>query len=288
MNHMAAPGTLPPTAPKGSVDFSVIGEAFDLYGKNWLAFSVFSLIMLVGYYAVSMIISLPRIMMNLANPVRPDPNDITGFMISQQIAGAPFTILTAIIGGAIFGLLFGGITLMTFKAMSGQRIDISDGFAVFSNIVPFGVAGSIITCLTTIGSYMCCIPGLIIGGLFLCTYPVIAYEKLGVMDAIKRSTNIGSKHILMLTLFVLVQGILIFVGALLCCIPVLATLPAAYICNVLIYRDLVGFGGPQSATVYPREGGGSMPGYETPRNDPAPPPPGDPEPPTDSQPPQGS
>lgn len=259
--------TSPPSSHRGSVDFAVISEAYEIVKNNLGPYIVIALLGIVASTAISTIISLPQTLAQMRNPP-PQTGDpmqqIIEQMTQQYTIGLPFTILNGIVSTGIIALMSVAIANMTIKAVQGKRIEVTDGFEAMKFFVPAFFVGIISWFLGQLGLLACLVGTLIIGGLLIPAYPIIVHERLGAIDAIKRSFNLMSNHVLMAAVFFLVQGLLSAVGALACCVGILFTIPMATACSTLIYRDVSGVsfsGEPTSATVYPREGGGNMPGY---------------------------
>lgn len=255
--------------PRGGIDFAVLSEGFELVSKNWVTYTVFSLLMLVANYAVSMIISLPFTIGNAINPPGPG-DDMVAFFVQQQLQSIPLTILTTVIGGVVTGLMMGGIAIVSLKLLRGEKAELGDAFNAFSMFAPLAVAGIVYNLSVTIGFYLCCIPGLIVGGLLMPLFPIIVNERLGLKDALSKSLTLTKNHLAMAAVFFLVQGIVAVLGVIACCVGFLFTYPVALACNTLIYRDLGGpvLGTPASPTNYPRSNDpgtpGSMPEYTDP------------------------
>lgn len=249
--------------PRGGVEFSVIGEAFELVKNNWQAYCIFSLVMIIATYAISMVITLP---MSMAQAMAPAAATSEAAM-AQAMASLPLNLLSNFVNNVVMAFLMAGVANMTLKAIRGEKPELADGFAVFNMFGPIALAGILYAICTTLGLLACCIGTFIVIGLLLPVYPIIIHERLGVMDAFKRSLELMGPHWLMAGVFSFVIGLVAGLGVLACCVGVFFTVPLAYACNTLIYRDVSGLTfGPNSATVYPRAGGGAMPGYSGPAN----------------------
>ncbi len=253
------------SGPKGTLDFAVIGEAFEIVKNNWMPYVVFSLIGIIASYAVSMIISLP---FSLAQAVAPQPTTTEAAM-AQAFASLPISLASNVVGAAVQAFLYAGIAALTLKVIRGERPELNDAFSVFNMAGPLAIAGILYGIATMLGVLACCVGALVVSGLLIPLYPILVNERLPVMEAFKKSINLMSGSWLMAALFVIVQGLLAGVGVIACCIGMFFTVPIAFACATLIYRDVAGVTfGPTSQTAYPREGGGSMPGFNDPTNQP--------------------
>ena len=281
--YMAQTGyTATPQAPRGGVDFAVIGESFEIVKNNWIPYTVYALFGLVITMVVVGAVVGPSTYAQVMATMRGEIVQPT--MIEQLTSSFLQNFLTMMVNA----LVYAGMAGMTLKAIQGHRVEISDAFDTLKYIGPVLFGGVLFSILYAVGAMMCCLPGLVVGGLFLPFYTIIVHEKLGAIDALKRSINLMSKYWLMGAVFFLVQSMLSGLGILACCVGVLFTMPLAMACNTLIYRDVAGiYFGPSSATVYPREGGGAMPGYSGPTGDTPPSDPNPPQNPDNPYPPQG-
>lgn len=249
------------SGPKGSVDFAVIGEAFEIVKNNWMPYAVFSLIGIIASYAVSMIISLPFSLAQATAPTATTPEAA----MAQAFASLPISLASNIVGAAVQAFLYAGIAAMALKTIRGERPELNDAFSVFNMAGPIALAGILYGVATMLGVLACCVGALVVSGLLIPLYPILVNERLPVVDAFKKSMNLMSGSWLMAALFVIVQGLIAGLGVIACCVGMFFTVPIAFVCSTLIYRDVAGITfGPTSQTAYPREGGGSMPGYDGP------------------------
>lgn len=254
------------SGPKRTIDFAVISESFELVKNNWLPFCLWSLMGIVASYGINFIITLPVTISQAALPATTD----FGEAIARQIAALPFSIAGSIASQALNGLVIGGASLMTFKALRNERVDVADGFECMKHAGPLMLGGALVGFCTWLGLFACILGALVVASFLFLTYPVIVHEKLGVIDAMKRSANLMQSNWLLGAALVLVMGLIGGAGFLLCCLPGFFTMAMFYVTAPLIYRDLSGALMP-SATVgttnYPRDHDASMPSYSGPASD---------------------
>lgn len=218
------------------IRFSVIGEAWEIIKANMAAFIVASLISLAAMIMVSYIGSFAAGgAMDLANP----PQDISTLLaqnLRSQVISIPFTLL----GYALAGPFLASMVHMAFKALAGQKVEVADATWGVNRFVPFALASLLVFTITTIGTYMCCVPGLIAGGLTMLVFPAMVVQGLAPFDALSFSFGRMSKFLVMASLLFLVLYLVSGLGVVACCVGVLVTFPFLSVGSALVYRDLVG------------------------------------------------
>jgi len=223
-----------PHQPSREIDFGVISEGFSLIWKNIGPFAVTSLLALIAYMAVyfaGVLITLP--MAGTANPNTTDFAEIMSRQMSSTLIQIPFTLLAY----GLLGPFALSMSMMAMKVVRGEQVQVGDlglGFARFGSSF---LAMLAITFCVTIGTYICCLPGMIMGGLFMFTIPLIGDRSLQPFEAMGQSWQMLKSHLWMAMLFYLVVSLLSGLGILACGIGVLVTLPLLYVCATLVYRD---------------------------------------------------
>lgn len=152
-------------------------------------------------------------------------------------------LLVAIIGGAVFNLLYGPMLVGYFRALEkedrGEKPEIGDVFKGFDDFVPALIAGVVGGIVVGIGIMLCIIPGLLIMPL----YPLALYfvackgEKDGI-NALKRAWPLVKASLVPAALAALVVGLVGYLGIILCIIGVIVTMPIAMIGFYTIAKQL--------------------------------------------------
>ena len=169
-----------------------------------------------------------------------------GFAIykSNFMAFTLGNLLLMLINSFAFGLLIGpwyaGLHKMTVKARRGQTVAMGDAFSGFENFGPIFVAGLLYSIGVGLGSALCFIPGLIIGGILLYIIPLVALKGDSIGDAISASKEVAMKSLVAHSLFMLVIVLLAILGALLCGVGLLITIPVGIIAMGVAYDDQIG------------------------------------------------
>lgn len=223
-------------AGRREIDFDVIGEAFRLLFANIGPFLIGGLVILL---VMGFAVGLPYMMM-FGGMMAAGNND--GAALGAMLGGMVFLMIGAIAGGAVAAVVGGGMCHVTLKICRGESVEIGDVFAGFrGSAIPLAVSGLLIGLGVGIGSNLCYIPGLILGGLWMLTYPMIMERRLGAIDAMRESWMMLKDQWIMAGVIYLVAALIASLGALVCGIGMLVTWPLFYIIPALIYRDFTAY-----------------------------------------------
>jgi hypothetical protein len=227
-----------PTQNTPGVRWEWIGEAWELFTRQW---SVWVLMILV-MYLIAFAVCLPFIgMIGLMMPTV-EPGDVPEFPIGI-FAFYPVIFLVVF---SVLAWLMGGLYRAAFKQLRGEQIAVNDLFSggqywgrMLGALILIGIFASI-------GGIFCIIPGLIVYGMTMLTFPFIVEGGKGSIDAIKESIEVTRRDWIMFTLFWLASYLLASLGVLACGVGVLATMPLLFLSQALAYRDCVGVAGARS------------------------------------------
>lgn len=140
----------------------------------------------------------------------------------------------------VLGPLAVGFFLVVFEKIRGREVNIGDIAKGFNYFVPAVLSNILITVFTVIGFVFCIIPGFIIAALYLFTPAFILEQKLDFWEAMEASRKVVMQHLFELIIFVIILGLINLVGALLCGIGLVFTIPLTFAAMGLAYDDLVG------------------------------------------------
>jgi len=208
------------------IRFDAIGEAFQIFARNWKVYipaSVPSLVAITLYFVISI-----------------GAGFMTGLSRSNDIASlGPSLVLQY---GSMFVMYFvvawqiAGIMRMAIRDVNGLPIQVSDAYKLDGKVGAVIGAAISIGILTTLGYVACCIPGFLASGAFMLTYPLIVEQRLGVFEAMGKSWETLKPHIWKAAgYFFLVS--LIFSVSQSFCIGVVIGLPVLCICLAIVYKD---------------------------------------------------
>jgi zinc ribbon protein len=224
-----------------SVRWEWIGEAWNLFTKQW---SVWVVMMLVTVIVVGLIY-LPLYFIAVFSMVPSVSDDGVVTTGSGFLPIVLFPVMYLAVVCAV-SWLFGGLYSAAFKQIRGEQIAVGDLFSggrYFSRMIG---ALILIGIASGIGGIFCLIPGLIVSGLAFLTAPMIVEGGKGTIDAIKASIEVTKKDWIMFTLFAVALAFIAGAGGIACGVGALATYPLLFLGHALAYRDLVGMPGAHS------------------------------------------
>lgn len=221
--------------PRREVDIAAIGEAWGIVTKNLGPFILAALAMMFLQFAPTMVGSALGSAATAGMQSSTDLGVIFSAMAIQTVISLPFQL----VGAALGAVVAGSIVFMALKAIRGGTPEVSDIGAGFTTApVSLLVAGLLVNLGTTFGSYLCIIPGLILGGLWMLTSPFIMDKGVGPIEAMKMSWNAMKDHIIMAAVLFLLAGIVAFLGICACGLGILVTMPVLYATQAVIYEDM--------------------------------------------------
>jgi uncharacterized membrane protein len=169
-------------------------------------------------------------------------SDATSFSFSYGTYGAGSIIVSIIgwfvsliVGAALQSAYIGGM----LDIANGQEVSIGSFFRP-RNIGNVVIAGLIVGIVTTIGFFLCIIPGLIASIMLMFTVVAVLDRNLSPVDAVKASFDLSKANFGNVILTWLVLIVTFLVGALLCGVGLLVAAPVATLILVYTYRILSG------------------------------------------------
>lgn len=146
---------------------SILGEAFSIYKANFLAFVV-----------ITALVSIPAIVAVL-------------ILAKNPLVG----LIAALIGMVTGPIGAGAITYGVYEYLSGRQTTIADCLRVgFSKVLPVIGVALLTGIIVAAGMVACVVPGLIALTVFAVAVPVAIQERVGVMDALRRSSSLTEGH----------------------------------------------------------------------------------------------
>jgi uncharacterized membrane protein len=240
------PGGFPPGGSGYGVaqSFSV-GDAFS-WAWNKFTKNAVPLIVATLVYGLVVVI-LQAIISFVSAAVSPSDyssysSDATSFSFSYGMSGVGSIIvsiigwfLSLIVSAAIQSAYIGGM----LDIANGQEVSIGSFFRP-RNIGNVIIAGLIVGIVTTIGLFLCVIPGVIASIMLMFTVVALLDRNLSPVDAVKSSFDLSKANFGNVVLAWLVLIATFIVGALLCGVGLLVAAPVATLFLVYTYRILSG------------------------------------------------
>jgi uncharacterized membrane protein len=154
--------------------------------------------------------------------------------------------------GSIAVMVIGGLLLLLVgvymqDALLGGCLDIADGkpvsigsFFKARNLGPVFLTAILVVIGTSIGSFICFIPGLIFGFFTQFAVPYVLDRSLSPIDSIKASIATVRANLVGALLSWLVQYAVVMVGEFACGVGLIAAIPVAMLIQIYTYRKLSG------------------------------------------------
>lgn len=133
-----------------------------------------------------------------------------------------------------------GFIIGSLKILQNQSLEFGDffkGFNYYSQLVLAGIIGGI---LIILGSILCLIPGIYLSIGYSFTNYLIIDRNFGFWEAMENSRIIVSKQWFSWFGFFFILGLINIVGALLCGVGLLATIPVTVLATAAAYEDVMG------------------------------------------------
>jgi uncharacterized membrane protein len=168
----------------------------------------------------------------------------SGFSYSWSTAGMGLTGILISIVGWFVSLIVGaaiqsGYISGVLDIANGQQVTVGSFFRP-RNIGQVIVAGLIVGVITTIGLFLCVIPGLLASIMLMFTVVALLDRNLSAVDAVKTSFDTSKANFGNAFLTWLVGIAIVFVGAILCGVGLLVAVPVAALFLVFAWRRITG------------------------------------------------
>jgi hypothetical protein len=203
-----------------------ISEAFQLIKAQWVVWALTSLVAIVIYT----LLYAPYLAATWDDQLPTDPAGIPAY-----IGG---TLGFSILYGALGYTLIAGMSLMALRQIEGEELSVGMMFSAFRRIAPLAGFMLLNMLMVYLGMLLCIVPGLIVAGLTVPGGLLVTHGNMGPIQAIRACLQKMWPYWLSALGLYLVLSILSGVGALVCLIGVLVSLPMYPIGCAIIYRDV--------------------------------------------------
>jgi uncharacterized membrane protein len=207
------------------IQFSVIGDAWQLYKRHWFVWSAATLIVMFGFSLVN------GALMAIFEGGHGFHHG--GFREFVPASGAvPFIISTA-----VSSFFLGGMLRMASNQLRGQTPRLEDLLSVTDVWFDLLLAGLLYGAATALGCMLFLIPGFIVSGLLMMTVPLVVESRLPATAAIKMSWSALKSQWLVATVFHLVLILAAVSGIVLCGVGVVFTGPLYCLALAILHRE---------------------------------------------------
>ncbi len=158
-------------------------------------------------------------------------------------------LLIFLLGSGIGAFVYAGLYKCAEKQLRGERIRVEDLLSAADGFSTLIAVQSVVFALVMIGSLFCLLPGLVVGGLMFFTTPAVVLGKRTVGEAMNESYRLMSADVPSLIIFGIVTNLIASVGANICYIGLLASIPISVLITTVAYYDCAGAAQRMSAAV---------------------------------------
>lgn len=153
--------------------------------------------------------------------------------------GTIVMMLFTLVGMVVGFVISVGLVRAALDITHGREVSLQTVFRLDNLVQPL-IASLIIGVGTTIGSYLCVIPGLLVVFFTQFTLHFVVDKNLPAWEAIKASASLVNRNLGSLVGLYFASLLAAIVGALLCGIGLLAAIPVILIATAFAYRKLQG------------------------------------------------
>jgi uncharacterized membrane protein len=161
-------------------------------------------------------------------------------MVAWIVGALLMLVLSGVVPVILQGAMIIGLHIMAIKKIQGRTPEFADVFKGFNYFVPGLVAALLISVGVMAGMILCIVPGLVIAAATMFSYLFIVDRNMDFWPAIQASHEVVKNDYVGFTIFFLALGVLQMVGALLCFVGLLITLPIMYCAITVAYKETVG------------------------------------------------
>jgi uncharacterized membrane protein len=148
-------------------------------------------------------------------------------------------VVFSLLGALVSLLIQAAVVRGALDITKGERIEVST-FLSTDNLGQIVLAAILLAIGTTIGIILCVIPGLIFIFYSQFTYQFIIDKGMPAFDAIKASFDLVNRNLGTVVVLFLASILAFFIGAILCGIGLLVTIPVTIIATAYAYRFMTG------------------------------------------------
>lgn len=235
-------------ATKFSVQ-NVVNKSWNIFGRVALFAILALLIYLVLAFVIQTLVGFlfpvdDTELIILSQSSNPDIDEMMEAI--QNIATSPNYMISSLLSMVVVALvspILYGIIYLAYKADHNQTISFSDVFYAyqdgrFGKSVMLALISSLII---SIGMALCILPGVIIAIGLTLAIPFLLFAEASPIEAMKASFRVVFKNFGGFILIFLVFVLLVLLGALMCGVGLLATIPLIYIIVYVLYKEVIGF-----------------------------------------------
>jgi uncharacterized membrane protein len=242
-------GAPPPPAPPYGQPQPAGYSPTDAIGYGWKKFTSSPRTLLIPMIVVWVVLVIAAILLDLlVYSTLLKSHDCTRTILGSRVdtqCGPSFvtqllgTALISAILIVVFNLAAAGLYKGATHVTDGKPFSMGQMFDGWDK-TQVALAAVIIAVATAIGSFLCYIPGIIVGFLTMFTMLFVVDKQMPAVDAIKASIKLVTDNLGNAILFYLLAAVCILVGACLCGVGLLVAAPVVLIALAYTFRRLQG------------------------------------------------
>jgi len=217
---------------------SIISHALEIFKNTFLYCFLAVVIYFLLSYLIQLITGFNTTMLMEDIRERGD-----SFSYSELMATPGFAAYSGVsfFVSLLLAPIFVGLIYIANKSNFKHQITVSDLFFAYrQNFINILIYAIITQIVLTIAFLMCFLPGLLVLPFFFLGYPILIFENVGAIDALKKSFSIAQANYGTLLLTALLAGLISIAGVILCCVGVYLTIPFFYIAMYSAYCAYLG------------------------------------------------
>lgn len=242
----------PPPPPGGSPYGQPAPNAYsptEAIGYGWNKFKASPATLLVPMIAVWVVLIVVAVILELlVYKTLLSTHDCTKTVFGEQVnTQCSPSFVTQLFGGAlisailivVFNVAAAGLYKGAAAVTDGKPFSMGQMFEGWDK-TQVALAALIIAVATAIGSFLCYVPGLIVGFLTMFTMLFVVDKQMPAVDAIKASIKLVTDNLGPAILFYLLAAVCILVGACLCGVGLLIAAPVVLVALAYTFRRFQG------------------------------------------------
>jgi uncharacterized membrane protein len=215
-----------------SVSFDAIGRAFNLVQSRFGTWILISFVYFAVYMGINLVVGFAGTLVQGALLSLAQDDLTRGIILFVYLA------MSQTVSIVLSSFFTGGFFLAALKHAKGHTFGVEDLFGASGVLVALIVSSLLVSLAILAGSLFCLIPGIYIGVRLALTTPLIVDRGLSATEAMTWSWRAMGGNVLTTFFIGFCLVVILVISVLLCCVPILFTMPVFYMAFVVIYLDL--------------------------------------------------
>ncbi|WP_030483660.1 hypothetical protein [Nocardioides aequoreus] len=222
-----------PPPPPGSTDPNARPySAPDSIGYGWSSFFANPTPLLLGaliVVAVSLVVGIVASLFASAL--------FGGPLERGLVEGFLYNLVVSLLVGIVGQILYAGLIKGSLAQVDGRPISVGQMWSGLK-YADIAVAGILVSVMTSIGTALCVLPGLVVGYLAMFTLYFVVDQGMAPVEAIKASFSFVTSNLGDTLVYYVLVILVVIAGAILCGVGLLAALPIALLAGGYTFRRL--------------------------------------------------